>query len=337
MGIYKENFSLKSYNTFGIEAKAKIFISFDDTSEIIPYLNDNKNKKSPILLLGGGSNILFVSDFQGIVIHPENKNITVIDETEDIVLVKIDAGVIWDDFVKWSTLNNWWGVENLSLIPGTTGAVPVQNIGAYGAEIKDFIEEVEAMDTSTLQTRIFRNSECKFDYRSSIFKTEFKNKYIITSILLRLSKVFNPILNYGTVREKIDKKENITSNTIRETIISIRQSKLPDPKILPNAGSFFKNPVIEYEMANKLKRDFPDLVSFPAADGSAKVSAGWLIEKCGWKGKRLGDAGVYEKQALVLVNYGNASGKDILELSEKIKESVKIKFNISMEREVNVI
>lgn len=337
MGIYKENFSLKSYNTFGIEAKAKIFISFDDTSDIIPYLNDNKNKKLPILLLGGGSNILFVSDFQGIVIHPENKNITVIDETEDFVLVKIDAGVIWDDFVKWSTLNNWWGVENLSLIPGTTGAVPVQNIGAYGAEIKDFIEEVDAIDTSTLQTRIFRNSECKFDYRSSIFKTELKNKYIITSIFLRLSKVSNPVLNYGTVREKIDKKENITSNTIRETIISIRQSKLPDSKILPNAGSFFKNPVIEYEMANQLKRDFPDLVSFPAADGSSKVSAGWLIGKCGWKGKRLGDAGVYEKQALVLVNYGNASGKDILELSEKIKESVKIKFNISLEREVNVI
>jgi UDP-N-acetylmuramate dehydrogenase len=330
-----KNVSLKKYNTFGIDCSAEMLIELTHTVdlELLPELIGNIN----FLIIGSGSNLLFTSDFSGVIIHLQTNNIKIFSDSGNEVLVYADAGVLWDDFVNWCVGKGYGGVENLSLIPGTVGAVPVQNIGAYGVEAADVIGQVAVLDTVTGEKVVFSREACKFSYRDSIFKSELKRKYLITGVWFRLMK--NPLLNtgYGTLHDEVARTGTPSVRTVRAAVIKIRQSKLPDPKLIGNAGSFFKNPVMEAERAEKIARNYPEAPIYEAGTGLKKVAAGWLIEKCGWKGKRFGDAGVHEKQALVLVNYGKAKGRDILKLSEDIRKSVADKFEIWLEKEVEVI
>jgi len=331
------NFSLKSYNTFGLDYKADSFISIKSESEAVKVLRGEKKLKGQVFVLGGGSNILLTGDFKGTILHPEIGGILIVKESPDFVIVSSGAGVYWDNFVEWAVNNGLGGVENLSLIPGMVGATPVQNIGAYGVEVKDSIESVKAVSMEDGSIKEFSNPECRFGYRESIFKGELRRKYLITSVIFRLTK--NPSLNtvYGSLREEAEKSGPVSLKTIREAVISIRRSKLADPKLIGNAGSFFKNPVIRNNQAEDFRQRNPDAALYDNPSGGIKVSAGWLIEKCGWKGRRIGDAGVYDKQALVLVNYGRATGLEILKLSEEIKQSVFNKFGIELALEVEVI
>jgi len=293
--------------------------------------------ENPVLMLGGGSNLLFTGNVKGIVAHIGNKGIEVIERSDDSVLVKVEAGENWHDFVTFCVENGFGGIENLSLIPGHTGAVAVQNIGAYGVEAAEIIERVTCLDIITGEKHEFSNGECRFGYRDSIFKSEFRGRFVITGINFILSLKQNPNLGYGALKEETLKLGDDSLKNIRTAVINIRQSKLPDPTVIGNAGSFFKNPVIPETFAGDLKKSFPTAPCYDAGNGLVKVAAGWLIEQCGWKGFRRGDTGVYEKQALVLVNYGNASGKQIVDLASEISESVQKKFGISLDREVEVI
>jgi len=331
------NVPLKGFNTFGMQYCADYMLHIKSEAEIMQFIDSDLIKIKPLLILGGGSNLLFTGDFHGIVIHPDIQGIFVEEEYSDHVIVSAGAGVNWDKFVEWAVNRNLRGIENLSYIPGTVGATPVQNIGAYGEEIKDYIAGVRSISLENGSVRNFSNSECRFGYRDSIFKNELKGKFLITRVLFNLSKDRKYNLNYGTLKQEVKQSGEISLKSIRETVIKIRKEKLPDPDIRGNAGSFFKNPVVVREAAELLKKEFPDLPVYPNESGMAKVSAAWLIEKCGWKGKRVGDAGVYEKQALIIVNYGKATGTEILELSERIRESVRLKFGIMLEREVEVI
>jgi len=329
--------SLKSYNTFGLDYRADIFISVSSEEEAVELIRSGRGLPAPGLVLGGGSNLSFVSDFHGTIIHPSIKGIKIEEEKSGHVVVSAGAGLKWDSLVEWTVNQKYGGIENLSLIPGTVGASPVQNIGAYGVEVKDTIEKVRAISLADGSVREFSNSECRFVYRDSIFKNELKGKYLVTRVYYRLFR--KPVLNtsYGSLQEEVEKIGVPSIKTVREAVLNIRKSKLPDPDVIGNAGSFFRNPVVSIPVAKSLKKDYPDIPLFADTSGEYKVSAGWLIEKCGWKGKRIGDAGVHDKQALVLVNYGNASGKEILSLSEKISGSVMEKFGINLEREVEVI
>jgi len=329
--------SLKSYNTFGLDYRADIFISVSSEEEAVELIRSGRGLPAPGLVLGGGSNLLFVSDFHGTIIHPSIKGIKIEEQKSGHVVVSAGAGLKWDSLVEWTVNQKYGGIENLSLIPGTVGASPVQNIGAYGVEVKDTIEKVRAISLADGSVREFSNSECRFVYRDSIFKNELKGKYLVTRVYYRLFR--KPVLNtsYGSLQEEVEKIGVPSIKTVREAVLNIRKSKLPDPDVIGNAGSFFRNPVVSIPVAKSLKKDYPDIPLFADTFGEYKVSAGWLIEKCGWKGKRIGDAGVHDKQALVLVNYGNASGKEILSLSEKISGSVMEKFGINLEREVEVI
>lgn len=331
------NISLKSYNTFGLDYKADSFISIKSESEAVKVLRGGIKLKGQVFVVGGGSNILFTGDFKGTILHPEIGGIHIVKESHDEILVSSGAGVYWDSFVEWAVNNGFGGVENLSLIPGMVGATPVQNIGAYGVEVQDAIESVTAVSMENGSIKEFSNKECRFDYRDSIFKDELRGKYLITRVLFHLSK--NPSLNtvYGSLREESEKNGPVSIKTIRDAVIRIRRSKLADPMIIGNAGSFFKNPVITSYKAEDFIRNHPDAPVYDDPTGRKKISAGWLIEKCGWKGKRIGDAGVYDKQSLVLVNYGNSTGLEILKLSEEIKQSVFNKFGIHLDREVEVI
>ncbi len=329
--------SLKEYNTFSIDVKSVYSFFCYDENELISFLYSEIAKNNPYYVLGGGSNIIFSDDYKGIVILMKNKGIKIINQNDDFVFVKASAGEVWDDFVEYCVSNNYGGIENLSLIPGTVGASPVQNIGAYGVEVKDVIFELEALNRETLKTEIFKNKDCNFGYRNSIFKNALKDKYIILNVTFKLSKKHILKLDYGTIKTVLADNENPGINDVRLAIIQIRESKLPDPIEFPNAGSFFKNPLVSAAFYKDLKNKFPELISYSAIDGKMKLAAGQLIDLCNWKGKRENGVGVHDKQALVIVNYDNASGKDILGFSEKIQVSVFEKFGLKIEREVTVI
>ena len=334
----KENYSLKPYNTFGLEAKAKYFASVESPESLISVLKENTSL--PKFILGGGSNMLLTKDIEALVLHINLKGIEVISEDNNSVLVKANAGENWHDFVLWCIENDFGGVENLSLIPGNVGTSPIQNIGAYGVELKDVFQSCEALDVNTLQTKTFTNSDCKFGYRNSIFKNEAKGQYIITSVIFKLTKNnHNLKTSYGAISSELEKNaiSNPTIKDISDAVITIRESKLPDPKEIGNSGSFFKNPVVLQQQFEALLKQFPEMPNYRISDDEVKIPAGWLIEKAGFKGKTFGNYGVHKNQALVLVNYGDADGNDILKLSELIQITIKKLFDINLEAEVNII
>jgi len=335
---FSENYSLKQHNTFGIDARAKYFFEFTEIEDLLVFLNSNESlKEEKLIVIGEGSNILFLNDFDGLIIHPNIPGIQVVKEDRQNIWLEVGAGEVWDELVQYAVDFGLGGVENLSLIPGSVGAAPVQNIGAYGQEVGNVVVKVNGFDLNTMAKREFSAGQCEFGYRNSIFKRTFKNSFIITSVVFKLEKFPEYVLNYGQVEEKASAKGEINLSTIRKAVIEIRQSKLPDVKELGNAGSFFKNPEVHSELTEKLKREFDNLPVYPAKNGKSKLAAGWLIEKAGWKGVRDGEIGVHEKQALVLVNYGNATGQQIYDFSEKIKQSVFEKFGVELEREVNCV
>ncbi|MFL1013170.1 UDP-N-acetylmuramate dehydrogenase [Flavisericum labens] len=333
-----QNISLKPFNTFGIDVLSKHFVSVQSIDELKVVLNlDNHSEK---LILGGGSNMLLTKNFNGLVVHIDLKGIDIISENDEHVFVKARAGENWHEFVVWCINNNFGGVENLSLIPGNVGTAPIQNIGAYGVELKDVFDSCEAISLDTIKAKTFTKAECKFGYRNSIFKQEAKGKYIITSVIFKLTKHnHNLNVNYGTITTELAKRgiDQPSIKDISKAVIAIRESKLPNPKEIGNSGSFFKNPVISKKHFEKILENFEDAPSYAVSDNEVKVPAGWLIEKAGFKGKRFGNYGVHKKQALVLVNYGGANGTDILELSKLIQKTIKRIFNISIEAEVNIL
>lgn len=333
----KSNIDLKPYNTFGFSAIAKEFINCHNIECLTKALHYIKENNKPYFVIGGGSNVLFSTDYNGVIIHPTFSGIKLINEDDEHVWIEAGAGVVWDDLVEECVNNNWFGIENLSYIPGHVGASPVQNIGAYGVEVKDCIDIVKGIYIDSLETFELKNAECNFGYRQSIFKNELKNKTIITSVVFKLSKIENYNLTYGPVKDQVESKGNVCLRNIRQTITEIRKSKLPEPEELGNAGSFFKNPIIELPLFTALQSKYPNIPSYPINDDLVKVPAGWLIEQAGWKGKSIGDAGVHHQQALVLVNKGSATGKDIINLAQNIIKDVKSKFNITIEPEVNII
>ena len=334
-----ENYPLLKLNTFGIDVKAKYFTSINTINELIEVTKTNVFKDLELLILGGGSNILFTKDFDGLVILNNIKGKEIIDQNQQSIFLKIGAGENWHELVMYCVDNGWGGIENLSLIPGNTGTAPMQNIGAYGVEIKETFVELEALEISSGKIVKFNNSDCEFGYRESVFKNKMKNQYIILNITLELKK--NPVLNinYGDVKAILE-SQNIKNPAIKEVsnaIISIRQSKLPDPKKIGNSGSFFKNPIVSLNLLELIKKKYPNVVNYEINENEFKIAAGWLIERAGWKGKKFNNYGIHEKQALVLVNYGLANGMEIFELSEKIILDIKDKFGIKLEREVNII
>jgi UDP-N-acetylmuramate dehydrogenase len=335
----QENISLKPYNTFGVDVQAKYFAPFQSTDELEELLNYKLRTPASKLILGGGSNVLFTQDYDGLVLKNEIRGIEVLKEDEHYVYVRAGAGENWHQFVLYCLQHNFAGVENLSLIPGNVGASPMQNIGAYGVEIKDVFHDLEALDVKDKKVHTFSLNDCEFGYRESVFKKKYKDQFVITNVVFRLHK--QPFFNtsYGAINHELEKMgvQELSIQAISQAVINIRSSKLPDWKVIGNAGSFFKNPIITNQEFLKLKQTFPGIVAFPSGEDSTKLAAGWLIEQCGWKGFREGDAGCYLKQALVLVNYGNAKGEEIYQLSEKIIESVKQKFDLVLEREVNII
>lgn len=334
----QENLSLKPFNTFGIDKKAQFFTTACTIDELKNALQWARERYLPVFILGGGSNILLTKDVLGLVIKIELQGIKVLHEDENRVLAEVGAGVNWHDWVLFSLDKNWAGIENLSLIPGTVGASPMQNIGAYGVEIKDVFHSLTALNRDTLELETFDASECKFGYRESVFKHELKNQYIITSVCFNLSKKPDFHVEYGAIQDVLKAKgvEELSIQAVSEAVIEIRKSKLPDPKKIGNAGSFFKNPTIPVSQFEELKNNYPTLPGYEVAEG-IKVPAGWLIEQSGWKGKRIGEVGVHAKQALVLVNYGNGTGEEIKNLSDEVRSSVKVKFGIELSPEVNFI
>lgn len=335
MQIYR-NFDLQRLNTFGLHCIAENFLdcqSSDDLYEAI-WLAGHK----PSLILGGGSNVLLTQDIPGHVIHVSNRGMQVLEENASHVILEVAAGESWDDFVQHAVRNNWGGVENLSLIPGTVGAAPMQNIGAYGVELKSVFVSLDALHLPTGEMHVFSPADCEFGYRTSTFKTQHKNQYLIVRVRFRLSKMPMLHLDYGSIREELEKMQVHVPGIadVSQAVIRIRKSKLPDPELIGNAGSFFKNPVVTPDQFEQITAIFPDVVSYPQGD-SVKLAAGWLIEKAGWKGYREGAAGVHEKQALVLVNYGGAAGSEVYGLSEKILQDVSNKFGVELEREVNIV
>lgn len=332
------NISLKPFNTFGIDVSAKALTEVNSIGDLRNLFTEKDFKENRILILGGGSNILFTKNFDGLVIKNNLKGIEVVKEGADFVFVKAAGGEIWHNFVMWCVEKNYGGLENLSLIPGCVGAAPMQNIGAYGVEIKDVCEQVFALDMSTGRETVFSNADCKFGYRESVFKHELKNKYLITAVVFKLRK--KPVFNttYGAIEQELAVMgvKELSIKAVSDAVIRIRSSKLPDPAKIGNAGSFFKNPEVSKTKHDELKQKFEKLVSYPLENGNFKLAAGWLIEACGLKGKREGQAGVHVNQALVLVNYGGVSGKDIYDLSQEVLDAVQQKFGVTLEREVNI-
>lgn len=334
-----ENVNLKSMNTFGMSVNARWFCSIRELTDIVGLIHSGRLEKQPVLLLGGGSNILFTKNFDGLVIRTANKGITKVSENEDFVRVSVSGGENWHDFVMWAVEHGLGGVENLALIPGNVGSSPIQNIGAYGVELKDSFDSLEAIDLESGEIRTFFLDECRFGYRDSIFKNELRGRMVIWSVTFRLAR--NPIVktDYGAIAQELKEMAILKPGVahICDAVIRIRRSKLPDPIEIGNCGSFFKNPVISAEKAEFLKTSYPSMIGYYLPDQKVKLAAGWLIEQCRWKGFRRGDAGVHPNQALVLVNYGEALGEEILQLSEEIRQSVLEKFDVMLEREVNVI
>jgi UDP-N-acetylmuramate dehydrogenase len=340
----QENFSLRPYNTFGIDVKAKFFSGFSTIDELSELLTPDSrlpthNSRLTTLILGGGSNILFTKDYDGLVLKNDIKGINELHEDSEYVYVKAGAGENWHQFVMYCIERNWAGVENLSLIPGNVGASPMQNIGAYGVELSAVFHSLEAFHLQEKRLHTFTNTDCGFDYRDSVFKEKYKNQFAIVSVTFKLHK--HPIFHtsYGAIQQELERIgiKELSIKAISQAVINIRSSKLPDPAKIANAGSFFKNPEVSTAKYEELKSKFPAIIAYPLINDNVKLAGGWMIEQCGWKGVRRGDAGCHAQQALVLVNYGNAMGKQVYELSEEIFLSVKEKFAVELEREVNII
>jgi len=333
----QENYSLKKLNTFGIDVSARYFIELDTEAEISDFLLSEQSA-GPLLVLGGGSNILFTKDFDGTVLKINCRGYELVSEDEQQLIISARAGENWDDFVNYCVSKGWGGLENLSGIPGNVGASPIQNIGAYGKELKDHFYELQTFKRETAGKQSFTKADCHFGYRNSIFKTKLKNKFIISSVSFKLDKKSEFDLSYGNLKDILEKdQKEATLENIRHAVLKTRDSKLPDPEITGNAGSFFKNPVVSYKDFALIQESYPDVVAFEQAGKIYKLAAGWLIDQCGWKGKRKANAGVHEKQALVLVNHGNAKGGEILSLANDIQRSVLQKFGVAIEMEVNVV
>lgn len=337
MPNFSENVSLKPFNTFGLEASAERFAVFRSVEELQIALS--KIDDAPLLILGGGSNVLLTKDFEGIVLKNELKGIQILDEDESNVLVEVAAGENWHEFVLHCIEKNWAGVENLSLIPGTVGAAPMQNIGAYGIEIRQVFERLTAVEIATGKTHAFNNQDCEFGYRESVFKKSLKGKYIITSVVFKLDKVPSFNISYGAIKDTLNTMgvTELSIKAVSDAVIQIRQSKLPDPMEIGNAGSFFKNPEVDKIDFEGLKAEFTEMPGYQLPTHKVKIPAAWLIEQAGWKGKTFGEIGVHKNQPLVLVNYGNGKGKDLKDLAFKIQASVRDKFGILLTPEVNII
>jgi UDP-N-acetylmuramate dehydrogenase len=338
------NISLKSYNTLGIDVNTEAFVEIHSIKELRMLLQAGSLMPAPrdvsnLLVLGGGSNILFTKKYEGLVIKLATKGIEILDEGEDIVVLKAGAGEKWDRFVEYCVGKGYGGIENLSGIPGNIGAAPIQNIGAYGVELEECFEFLEAFNIENGEVVRFNKPECRFGYRDSVFKNELKGNMIILSVAFRLKKDPEFNLSYKALSDYLadTSTQDLNLKRVREAVLAIRASKLPDPKTLGNAGSFFKNPQVDQVKLIELEENFPGIVAFPVERGEHKIAAGWLIDQCGWKGYREGDAGVHDKQALVLVNHGNASGKQIFELAMKIRDSVNDRFGITLDPEVQII
>jgi UDP-N-acetylmuramate dehydrogenase len=337
----KKNISLKKFNTFSIDAYAENYVAFNSPDQLNEVLEHNRKRlpvNDKLFILGGGSNILFTKNISGLVLKNEIPGIEKTGEDENYVFIKAGAGVNWHHFVLYCLDNEYAGVENLALIPGSVGASPMQNIGAYGVELKDVFYSLEAVDVQKGEKIIFSREECAFGYRESVFKKKYKDQFVITSVIFKLNKI--PVFNttYGAIENELQNLgQSLSIRSIAEAVIKIRRSKLPDPAVIGNAGSFFKNPEIQHDQFIQLKSRYPAITGYTLPSGNIKLAAGWLIEQCGWKGYRKGDAGCHARQALVLVNYGNAKGDEVLSLSENIIISVNEKFGVSLEREVNII
>ena len=335
----QQNVSLLPYNTFGIAANAAYFTELHSIDDIPELFSENTFKQNPLFILGGGSNILLTQNINALVVKNNIKGISIIHETDTDVLIKAHAGEVWHEFVLWCINKGFAGIENLSLIPGCVGASPMQNIGAYGVEIKDVFYELEATHLKTGEPKKFSKSDCQFGYRESVFKHQYKNQFIITSVTFRLQKKPTFHIEYGAIKQELDAMNvsELSIKAISQAVINIRSSKLPNPKEIGNAGSFFKNPEVTSEVCHRLKKEFPNIVAYPLDNGNYKLAAGWLIEQSGLKGFQMGDAGVHKLQALVLVNYGKASGKAIFDLSTHVLQTVDHKFGVMLEREVNIM
>lgn len=336
--IRKENCSLQSYHTFGMEVHAAHFIEYTSKEELQTLLKGDTLQQPPWLHIGGGSNLLFLGNYAGTIVHSAVKGMELVQEDADHVWVKVGAGEVWDDFVRYAVENNWYGAENLSIIPGEVGASAVQNIGAYGVEVADLITAVDTIEVATAQERTFQQAECNYGYRSSVFKKALKNSYIVTAVTFKLAKAIRFCLTYGHLEQELSKRgRTLTLPHVRQTIIEIRNEKLPDPKEWGNAGSFFMNPVVGHAHFELLQKEYPAIPHYLLADGNVKIPAAWLIEQCGWKGVKLGKAGVHSKQPLVLINCGGATGQELLALATQIEESIQEKFGITITPEVNII
>ena len=334
----RKDYSLLAHNTFGMDVKASVFIEYASVEELKELLAKKRLEEGRWFHIGGGSNLLFLSDYQGVILHSAIKGYELWQETDDEVIVRVGAGEVWDDFVAYTVSKGWYGAENLSFIPGEVGASAVQNIGAYGVEVKDLIVQVEAVEAATGMERIFTNEECGYAYRESVFKHSLKGKYMVTGVSFRLKKKPCYQLDYGNVRAELEKNGGaLTLENVRQTIIRIRESKLPDPKVQGNAGSFFMNPMIPRVQLVALQKKYPQIPHYEVDANRVKIPAAWLIDQCGWKGKRLGRAGVHDKQPLVLVNVGNATGEEMVRLSEEIQKTVFETFGIPILPEVNFI
>lgn len=332
--MMERHFSLKNYNSFGIEVETEFFAAISNEKELIEVLKSNGNK--PFRVLGGGSNVLLTEDYKGLTLVMQNKGISILEETASHVLIEVQAGENWHELVLWALENDFGGIENLALIPGSVGAAPIQNIGAYGVELSSVFHRCKALDLESLSFNEFDKAACEFGYRSSVFKTHLKGKAIITRVQFKLSKKTHQThTQYGALQASLQGKE-ISIQNIAASVIAIRKSKLPDPAQIGNSGSFFKNPVIPVNQFKQLQENYPEIPHYPDKAEKIKIPAGWLIEKLGYKGKRFGDAGVHEKQALVLVNYGNAKGVELLNLAQQIQEQVLQNFGIQLEVEVNI-
>ena len=331
---YISSHSLLSHNTFGIDVTATHFIEFTSVNDISDIVDKLCNVRH--LVIGGGSNLLFMNDYDGVILHSAIKEIEVVEENDYEVIIRVGSGVLWDDFVAYTVENGWQGLENLSAIPGEVGASAVQNIGAYGVEAGDFIEKVETVSLVDGGLHVFTKENCAFGYRKSIFKNVEKNKHVVTYVVFRLNKIPRYVLTYGNLKNLCEKTGKITVENIRKVVIETRSAKLPAPEVMGSAGSFFMNPIIENDKADRLKKIYPDMPVFPSS-GRTKVSAAWLIDQCGWKNKSDEHVGVYRNQALVIVNLGGATGRDIMNFAVKIQDSVMDKFGISISPEVNII
>ncbi len=335
----KENFSLKNLNTFGIDVKAKFYVEVETQNELCEILSSQKFKNENKMILGGGSNVLFTKDYDGIIIALSSNGIKVINENNENAIIEADAGIIWHKLVLYCVERNLGGIENLSLIPGKVGAAPIQNIGAYGQELKDVFVSLDGVFIDSCEKKTFENTECNFGYRNSVFKHELKNKFAITKVRLRLNKNPEPNISYKPLESEINKLnlKNPSIKDVSDIVCSIRKSKLPNPAEIGNAGSFFKNPLMDEEKFEQLKVKYHDIIGFPNDDNKIKIPAGWLIEKSGMKGKQVGNTGTPKKQALVIVNYGGATGQEILSFKDSIKKKIFADFGIELEEEVNII